>query len=108
MIEAPVALVPLSKSEHGVWVVNGTRVPLETIIASFTDGATAEEIVLRYPTLKLADTYAVLAHYLQNRDEVDCYLNERALAAEAIQTKWEQRTGDYAELRARLLARRQS
>jgi uncharacterized protein (DUF433 family) len=50
--------VPLETNAGGVAVVEKTRVTLDTVIATFNQGATAEEIVFRYPSLKLADVYA--------------------------------------------------
>ncbi|WP_390889389.1 DUF433 domain-containing protein [Leptodesmis sichuanensis] len=40
--------------------VGKTRVTLDTVVAVFKQGSTAEEIVYRYPTLKLADVYATI------------------------------------------------
>ena len=47
--------VPIEKSAGEVWLITGTRVPLETVVAAFTDGATPEEIVCQYPALSLPD-----------------------------------------------------
>ena len=55
--------------------VEGTRVPLETIIAAFQDGATAEEISQQYPTVSLAACYQVIGYYLRHRAELDIYRN---------------------------------
>lgn len=49
--EAP----PLQVNEDGVILVGKTRVTLDTIVAVFNQGATAEEIAHRYPSLNLAD-----------------------------------------------------
>ena len=58
VIEAPP--VPLRTDEHGVLRVGKTRVPLDTLVYAFNQGASAEEIVLSYPTLELGDIYAVV------------------------------------------------
>ena len=58
-------------SKDGVIRVQGTRVSLETIVYAFDRGASPEEIIEGYPTLDLAATYAILAHVLENREEVD-------------------------------------
>jgi len=44
---------PLQLDEDGVLRVGGTRVRLETILAAFNQGSAAEEILLKYPSLKL-------------------------------------------------------
>ena len=60
---------PLERNADGVMLVGKTRVTLDTVIAVFEQGATAEEIVYRYPSLKLADVYATIAFYLNNQEE---------------------------------------
>ena len=54
--------IPLNVSPDGVIRVGQTRVTLDTVVEAFADGATAEEIVQQYPTLKLADVYLVLGY----------------------------------------------
>ena len=58
----------------GVLRVGQTRVRLATVIHAFNEGATAEEIVNYYPSLSLADVYAVISYYLNHRQEIDHYL----------------------------------
>jgi uncharacterized protein (DUF433 family) len=41
--------------------VAGTRVTLDTIVAAFDAGATAEEIAQHYSSISLADVYSVIA-----------------------------------------------
>lgn len=71
VIEDPA--VPLRTDDHGVIRVGKTRVPLDTVVYAFNQGASPEEIVMSYPTLKLDDVYAVVNYYLHNRTEVDGY-----------------------------------
>jgi uncharacterized protein (DUF433 family) len=98
-------LPPLSIDPDGVVKVGHTRVTLDTVIFAFNKGATAEEIVYRYPSLALADVYAVLGYYLQHQTEVDAYLAERQRGAEQIREQNEARF-DPSGIRSRLLARR--
>jgi uncharacterized protein (DUF433 family) len=99
--------VPLWVDEHGKMRVTGTRVLLELVIHAYWQGETAEGIVDSYPTLKLADVYAVLAYYLFNREEVDTYLQKADEAAERIQREIEAAyTPELLALRARLRALR--
>jgi hypothetical protein len=85
--------------------VGGTRVRLETIINAFKNGSTAEEILLKYPSLNLTDIYAVITYYLWSRKEVEAYLEERHRLAEAVHQENETRFPS-AGIRERLLARR--
>ena len=84
--------------------VGGTRVPLDTVVTVFEQGATAEEIKQRFSTLQLADIYAVLAYYLAHPDEVQAYMAERRQRGLEIRMTNESRS-DQSEIRARLLAR---
>ena len=104
VIEAPP--VPLRTDEHGVVRVGKTRVPLDTVVYAFNQGASPEAIVLSYPTLDLADVYAVVNYYLYNRSAVDAYLRQREADAVRIRAENEQRF-PQAGIRARLLVRRQ-
>ena len=56
--------VPLVTGDDGVIRVESTRVPLETIVAAFEAGATAEGIAQQYPTVSLAAAYQVIGYYL--------------------------------------------
>jgi len=96
---------PLATTEDGVVRVGGTRVTLDTVVAAFEDGATAEEIVEQYPSLQLADAYAVIGYYLRHRSEVQAYLAQRRDFEGQVRR---QNVGrfDPAGVRARLLARR--
>jgi uncharacterized protein (DUF433 family) len=96
---------PIQADDAGVLRVGGTRVRLETIINTFNSGSTAEEILLKYPSLNLTDIYAVITYYLWCREEVDAYLEERRHEAETVRRENETRFPP-AGVRERLLARR--
>ncbi len=108
---APVALiiadtpVPLAADAHGVLRVAGTRVTLDSVIASFRAGATAEEIALQYPSVNLTAIYATLTFYLRQREEVETYLREREQQDAAVRQEIQARFPS-AGIRERLLARR--
>lgn len=61
----------------------------------------------RYESLSLAETYAVVAHDLRNREEVAAYLDEREQAAAAVKPQIDaaQEGPELNALRARLTAR---
>ena len=98
--------VPLRTDQSGVVRVGETRVPLDTVIYVFKTGASAEEIVERFPTLALADVYSTIGYYLRHQEEVDRYLQERERIAEQAREMVEARQGSSDGLRERLLARR--
>ena len=97
--------VPLRRDAGGAWRVAATRVPLDTVVAALDAGATPEEICQRYPTLDLADVYAVLGYYLRHRPEVEAYLRQREQEAAEVRREVEARHDPHG-LRDRLLARR--
>ena len=59
----------------------------------------------QYPSLHLADVYAVIAYYLRRRETVESYLQHRQKAADNIRKQNESRF-DPNGVRDRLLARR--
>ncbi|MFM8005513.1 MAG: DUF433 domain-containing protein, partial [Dolichospermum sp.] len=75
--EIPSQAPPLEFTTDGVIRIGKTRVILDTVIAVFKQGTTAEEIAYRYPSLKLADIYATIAFYLNHQQEVEVYLQQR-------------------------------
>lgn len=96
---------PLTTDTDGVVRVGGTRVTLDTIVYAFEEGATAEEIAQQYPSLHLADVYAVIGYYLRQRSNVHAYLERRQQQAAAIHRQNEARFDPHG-VRDRLLARR--
>jgi uncharacterized protein (DUF433 family) len=97
--------VPLSADEAGVMRVVGTRVALDSVLHAFNEGATPEEIVQDFPTLDLAAVYAVVSYYLQNRAEVEQYLEQRKVRREELRQEIESRLSPQG-LRERLLNRK--
>ena len=98
--------LPLVADADGVVRVAKTRVTLDTIVAAFNDGLTAEEIGQQYPSLQLADVYAVIGYYLCHQAEVAAYLDARARDADDVRQDNERRFSPVG-VRARLVARRQ-
>jgi uncharacterized protein (DUF433 family) len=98
-------LIPLETDADGVVRVGGTRVTLDTIVTAFDEGATAEEIVHQYPSLHLADVYAVIGYYLRRRPDVEAYLRQRQQQANEVRKQNESRFDPHG-VRDRLLARR--
>ena len=97
--------MPLDTGADGVVRIAGTRVTLDTVAHAFQEGASAEEIAQQYPSLSLADVYAVIAYYLAHRNEVEAYLHDRGVQAAQVRQQNEQRF-DPTGVRGRLLVRR--
>lgn len=96
--------VPLSLDEAGVLRLAGTRVSLDSVVYAFDEGATPEEIAQDFPTVALAAVYSVIGYYLQNRAEVEQYLDRRKVEREELKKSVEARFNPQG-LRERLLAR---
>ena len=100
------AEIPLAKDSHGVYRVGDTRVTLDLVVRAFNRGATAEEIVQKFPSLELADVYQVIGYYLKYRTELGEYLQKRELDEDALladHPEW-----SPAGLRERLMGRRKT
>jgi uncharacterized protein (DUF433 family) len=97
---------PLTMLPDGAVRVRGTRVSLDSVIHAFDEGCTPEEIMQDFPTLRLDDIYAVIAFYLQHREDVHAYLEERHQKAEEIRRQIEEKCPPDG-FRQRLLARRE-
>jgi uncharacterized protein (DUF433 family) len=104
MISTPIALdVPLRTDSDGVVRVSGTRVTLHTLISAYRLGESPEALHEGFPTVSLADIYAVIAYYLANRDTVDAWM--QGINAEADRRRQEAETRHQPPTRADLLAR---
>ncbi len=99
---------PITQWTDGSLRIGSTRLLLELVLREFQSGATAEQIVLDYDVLTLADVYAVIAYFLRHREEIDAYLKERNQLGEMVKQKIEASQRDIAEIRARLMARQSS
>ena len=99
--------IPLVFGDDGVMRVRGTRVTLETtVLSAFTEGATAEEIAQRYPSISLADAYQVIGYCLRHASELEPYLERRR--QEIRETKKSNESiWPPVGIRDRLVARRQ-
>lgn len=76
--------------EHGVMRVGDTRVMLDSIVAGFEQGHSAETIQEQYPTLNLEDVYGAIAWYLAHQDEAAHYLRRQ----QAVWDHWATRAAE--------------
>jgi len=95
----------LRRDEGGVLRIGSSRVSLDSVVYAFNEGASAEEIVWRFPTLDLVQVYSVISYYLQNRDEVENYLRAREQQRAELKKEIENRFSPQG-IRERLLAHR--
>jgi uncharacterized protein (DUF433 family) len=78
---------PLRLDEEGAVRVGNTRVTLDTVFTAFQNGASAEEIVFRYPSLQLPDVYRALAYCLEHVAEVESYMRRRSKTAADLKSR---------------------
>jgi uncharacterized protein (DUF433 family) len=70
--------------ECGVMRVGTSRVMLDSIVASFEHGYSAETIQQQYPALSLEEVYGAIAWYLAHTEEVTQYLRRQ----QAVWDQW--------------------
>jgi uncharacterized protein (DUF433 family) len=97
--------VPLTSDVDGVVRVGSSRVTLDTVVAAFREGMTAEGIAEQYPSLRLDEVYKVIGYVLSHPVEVESYLRDRQRIAAEVRRENEARF-DPVGIRDRLLARR--
>jgi uncharacterized protein (DUF433 family) len=83
----PTQDVPLSVAEDGTIRIADTRVSLESVVHHYEQGATAEEIMLRFPALRLADVHSCLAYYLNHREKVHEYMTRQQQRADQLRER---------------------
>jgi uncharacterized protein (DUF433 family) len=89
--------------------IAGTRVGIETVLRDYREGASPEEIVLRYPTVSLEQVHATITYYLANREKIEAYLERvRQRQEEAWQEQQYHPSEFVHTLRERLERQRQA
>jgi uncharacterized protein (DUF433 family) len=76
--------------EHGVMRVGATRVMLDSVVAGYQQGHSAETIRHQYPALSLEEVHGAIAFYLANQAEVEDYLRRQNQLWEQERMKAEQ------------------
>ena len=87
--------VPIQTDADGVVRVAGTRVTLDTLVAAFDAGATAEEIAQQYPSVALADVYSVITYYLRHQSDVCAHFQKRQQQAAIVRQENERRVPSF-------------
>ena len=88
--------------EDDVVRIANSRVRLDTVVYGVNEGASAEEISARYPSLKLDDIRPVIDYYSRHRLAVDTYLRDHKAVTAEVRRQNEARFPS-AGLRERLL-----
>ena len=88
--------------------VTGTRVGIEHILREYMQGASPEELALRFPTVTLEQIHATITYSLAHWDEVAEYLRAVSLRQrdDASQPEFRGQAAFVAALRDRLNAAR--
>jgi len=95
---------PLRWDEAGGIRIGSSRVTLDSLLATYHNGSTPEEIAIQYSVLRLEDIYSTIAYYLSHRQDIDNYLEKRNQQAQQIRQELTQKH-NLVDLRQRLLAR---
>ncbi len=96
---------PLKRWEDGTIRVGESRVLLDLVVHHFKQGATAEQIQHRFPSLTLRDVYGAIYHYLEHTEEIETYLADQERQAEEIERNLRGK-GDHTVAQKRLEERR--
>jgi uncharacterized protein (DUF433 family) len=95
---------PFRWDEAGGIRIGSSRVTLDSLLATYHNGSTPEEIAIQYSVLSLEDIYSAIAYYLNHRQEIDNYLEQRNQQAQQIRQQLTQKH-NLVDLRQRLLIR---
>jgi uncharacterized protein (DUF433 family) len=60
----------------GGFYIKGTRVPLDSIVYEFHNGASPESIRQAFPTLTLEQVYGAITFYLGHQEQVDATIRD--------------------------------
>lgn len=77
--QSPVAYPHISRDPGvacGQPVIEGTRIPVSTLVRAHQLGMDFDEILVQYPTLAPAQLHAALLYFLDHRDEIDAFLRD--------------------------------
>lgn len=96
--------IPLATDETGTIRVAGSRVTLDVLAEAWHAGATPEQIVDQFDSLKLSDVYAVITWMLRHPEDLREYLAVRNREAVHLRDEVVQ-IDSQAGLRERLVAR---
>jgi uncharacterized protein (DUF433 family) len=62
----------------GIYRVGEADISLDSVVIAFKSGYSPETIRSQFPVLSLAEVYGAIAYYLENREEIERYLERQA------------------------------
>ena len=77
----------------GVLRVGPSRLTVDAVARAYSEGASPEEIHLRFDSVSLADIHSVIAYYLRHAGEIETYLASREELAKEVRRRVEERQG---------------
>jgi len=95
---------PYIEERDGGLYLAGARVSLDSVVISFQEGDSPEQIVESFSTLKLSQVYGAIAYYLENEKMVNEYIAE---GERELQRTIPPLSQQAPELYARLMAARE-
>jgi uncharacterized protein (DUF433 family) len=81
-LEFPATAPPFRWDEAGGIRIGQSRVTLDSLLATYHNGSTPEEIAVQYSVLRLEEIYTAIAYYLTHQPEIDSYLEQRQRKAQ--------------------------
>ena len=85
MTLAPILAKPyIEQRDTGYWIT-GTRISLDSVVLSYLNGESPENVAQNFPLLSLEQIYGAIAFYLSNRDIVDVYLERSEAEFQQLQ-----------------------
>ena len=103
-VKFQVTAPPFRWDEVGGIRIGSSRVTLDSLLASYDNGSTPEEIAIQFSSLRLEDIYTSIAYYLNHRQEIDSYLEQRDRQAQQLRQQLIQKH-NLVDLRQRLFTR---
>ncbi|MGO8816947.1 MAG: DUF433 domain-containing protein [Terriglobia bacterium] len=73
-------------ARDGGFYIKGTRVPLDSIVHEFRNGASPESIRQTFPTLTLEQVYGAITFYLGHQKQVDTSIRDAERAWSEFET----------------------
>ena len=94
----------------GGFYIKGTRVPLDSLVYEFRNGASPESIRQAFPILTLEQVYGAITFYLGHQEQVDTTIRDAERAWSQFESTHpipESLRGRLREARGRSISRRE-
>jgi len=82
----------VNQDENGAMRIGVAGVPLNSVVAAFQQGHSAETIQEQYPALTLEEVYGAISYYLGHRQAVGTYLRNQNSLWEQWKSRSEQQS----------------